>query len=272
MKRLAALCLLALASISFTVASASAGVIKPPRQRLRTFICQRALSPAQRSISVEAVMRPVVGTKTMQIRFDLLSRAKPNGGYSAVHGGDLGTWLSPDGQPTLGSRAGDVWTISHPVTGLPAPATYRYRVVFRWLGAKGRVITTRTLLSPKCAQPELRPDLRVLSISIAAVPGKPKQSIYTAVIRNTGATAAGAFQVSFAPGTASGVGVRTRRVARLAAHTGRQVTFLGPACTVASAPTVTADPAGQVDDSNRRNNSLTVPGSCPSLTTPATAP
>lgn len=272
MKRLTALFLLALASAAAIAASASAGVVKPSRERLRALICQRALSPAQRSISVVAVMRPVSGTKTMQIRFDLLSRTKPNGAYSAVRGGDLGTWLNPDGQPTLGSRPGDVWTISHPVTGLPAPATYRYRVVFRWLGARGRVIGTRALLSAKCAQPELRPDLRMLSVAIAADPGRPNLRIYTALIRNTGATAAGAFQVRFAPAPASGLPAMSRRVARLAAHTSIQVSVVGPACTSTNAPTVTADPAGAVEDYNPRNNALTIPASCPALTTPATAP
>jgi hypothetical protein len=269
MKRFAALFLLVLASLSCAAASASAGVSRPPRERLRGFVCQRALSPTQRSISVDAVMRPVAGTRSMQMRFDLLSRTRAGGPNTTVRGGDLGSWLSPDGQPTLGSRAGDVWTISHPVTGLPAPATYRYRVVFRWLSAKARVITTRTLLSPRCVQPELRPDLRVLSISIAPDPGKPKLNIYTALIRNTGATAAGAFGVSFTPANAS---ARSRRLAGLGAHRNKQVSFVAAACTATSAPTVTADPAGQVDDFNPRNNSLRVPGSCPGLTTPTTAP
>ncbi len=272
MKRLTILLLLAAASAGCIATSASAVVVKPGRAGLRAFVCQRALSPAQRSISVVAVMRPVSGTKTMQIKFDLLSRTKGSGPYGAVRGGDLGSWLNPDGQPTLGSRPGDVWTISHPVAGLPAPATYRYRVVFRWLGARGRVLATRALLSARCSQPELRPDLRVLSVAIGADPGRPNLRIYTALIRNTGATAAGAFQVSFVPGPGSGLAARSHRVAGLAAHTSRRVSVVGPACTATNALTVTADPAGVVDDYNPRNNALTVPVSCPAVTTATATP
>lgn len=238
----------------------------PPRMRLRSFVCQRALAPTSRSISVEAVMRPVAHTKTMQVRFDLLSRPRSNGGYVTVHGGDLGVWLSPDGQPTLGSRPGDIWTISHPVTGLPAPSVYRYRVLFRWLGARGHVLATRSLLSAKCSQPELRPDLRAISLTIAADPLHPKLNIYTALIRNAGVTGAGPFEVSLAPPASSGLAAKTRRVNGLPAHATRQVVFQGPACTAANAPTLTLDPAGQVDDFNLRNNSLTVPAGCPAVT------
>src|SRR5207237_8883869 len=125
-----------------------------------------ALDPAQRSISIDAQMRPISHTQRMAIRFDLLARVKSARRYSAVHGGDLGTWLTPADQPTLGQRPGDVWLISHPVAGLPAPATYRYRVTFRWSGDHGHVLATRALMSDSCFEPELRPDLVVASIAL----------------------------------------------------------------------------------------------------------
>jgi hypothetical protein len=44
------------------------------------------------------------------------------------------------------------------------------------------------------------------------------------------------------------------------------VTFVGPACTAASAPTVVVDPGHTVDESNFANNTLTVDPSCPAVT------
>ena len=62
-----------------------------PRTRLRHFVCQRALDPAARAVSVTAVMRPLPGTKKLELRFQLQSKSKPGGAYGAVSGGDLGT-------------------------------------------------------------------------------------------------------------------------------------------------------------------------------------
>jgi hypothetical protein len=211
------------------------------------------VTPADRSISVTAVMKPVTGTQKMSIRFELLKRTKPGVGYSQVRGGDLGTWISPLGQPDLGKRPGDVWVVSHPVAALPAPATYRYRVSFRWIGAKGHVLATRTRTSEPCYQPELRPDLEVRSISVSS----GAVTLYSAVIHNRGATDAPAFSVAFDPG--NGASVRTRFLQHgLASHKTATVTFRGPVCALSAlAPIVTADPAPhQVDDFNLSNNSL----------------
>jgi hypothetical protein len=259
MKRFAVILLVALAGAAVANAAASA-----PRAHLRNFVCQRGLDPAQRTVSVDAQMRPIAHTQKMAIRFELVARIRSASSYSAIHGGDLGTWLSPADQPTLGQRPGDVWLISHPVAGLPAPATYRYRVTFRWSGDRGHVLATRTLTSDKCFQAELRPDLLVASIASHPVAGQPNSWQYAAVIRNGGATAAGRFVVTFTPG--SGATATTRLVQRLEAHGSRQLWFTGPACTATTAPTVVADPNHSVDDFNLANNSLAVPSTCPPFT------
>jgi hypothetical protein len=259
MKRFAVILLLALVGSSVANASVTA-----PRAHLRNFVCQRALDPAQRTVSVDAQMRPIAHTQKMAIRFDLVARIKSASSYSTIHGGDLGTWVSPADQPTLGQRPGDVWLISHPVAGLPAPATYRYRVTFRWSGDHGHVLATRVITSEKCFQPELRPDLLVASIAGHSVAGQPNSWQYEAVIRNNGATAAGRFVVTFTPGR--GAMPTTDVVQRLEAHGSRQLSFTGAACTATTAPTVVADPNHSVDDFNLENNSLTVPSTCPAVT------
>jgi hypothetical protein len=225
---------------------------------LDRFLCQAALEPAQREISVQAVMRPVTGTQRMVMRVELLQRTKSGGPVTEVSGGDLGAWRTPS-NPTLGQRPKDIWNVEHPVIGLSAPASYRFRVTFRWTGSHGKVLAKVQRYSRWCAQPELRPDLLVQSITIEPIPNQPAADRYIAVIRNQGASAAGPFEVLFTPSGPSSVQVHT--ITLLPAHARRQVTFIGPACAVAGAPTISVDPGDQVADLNRSNNSLTA--TCP---------
>ncbi len=85
-------------------------------------------------IAVVAVMRPVTGTQRMEMKFVLQRRDAGAGSFATVQGGDLGRWLEPN-SPTLGQHANDVWRLRKLVANLPGPATYRFRVSFRWLGA-----------------------------------------------------------------------------------------------------------------------------------------
>jgi hypothetical protein len=249
----------------------------PPRAHLAAFACHTAVAQADRSVSVRASMRPVTGTEKMQMRFELLSRSGPGGVFAEVPGGGLGTWITPS-SPTLGQRSGDVWIVSHPVSNLPAPAVYRYRVTFRWTGAGGRVLTTRTRMSADCRQFLYRPDLLVSSISIQPIPGKPKKDQYVATIANGGlAPTPGNFAVSFTPGASPTMGATPvttmQTLPPLAAGATTVVTFAGPACTETTAPTVTVNPGHRVDESNFANDSLTVGPSCPPVSSaPATAP
>jgi hypothetical protein len=238
------------------VATASdAGALAPPRALVHGLVCQHALDPPARAVAITAVMRPLRGTQRMQLRFQLLSKAKDATSYSFVSGGDLGTWINP-ANPTLGQRSGDVWILHKQVVNLlVAPAAYRFRVWFRWLGAHGRVLGTAERDSDVCRQPELRPDLQVVSITVEPVTGRPNVNRYVAVIRNAGATDAGPFEILFTPGGA--LPVQTASVTGLAAHTQMHKGFLGPVCSAANATTVTADPEDKVDDFDRSNNSLT---------------
>jgi hypothetical protein len=231
---------------------ASAGAATPPRAALRGFICQHALDPAARAVSIKAVMRPLAGTQKMQLRFQLVSRS--HAGASMLSGGDLGTWITP-GNQTLGQRHGDVWILNKQVVNLAAPATYRFRVSFRWIGEHGRVLGVGVKESKPCHQPELRPDLSVDSIAVQAVPNRPRLNRYLSTIRNGGASAASQFEVLFTPG--GSLPVKTANLAGLGSHKRTQVSFLGPVCSSSAAPTVTVDPNDAVDDFNRANNSRT---------------
>jgi hypothetical protein len=228
------------------VASASA----PSRASLTGFQCPQASEPTGRGIQTIAVMRPLSGTKAMQLRFELLTKPRSSGGYTVVPGGDLGRWISPS-NPTLGQRSGDKWVFKKQVVDLAAPASYRFRVDFRWMGAHSRVLGTATRYSRVCLQ--TAPDLLVKSIAVRAVSGKPNLNRYIAVVGNAGNAGAGPFVVQFTDTPAS---PKTRTVTFLRPRDTVRESFVGPKCT-SGAATVTVDPGDQTDDYNRANNAMT---------------
>jgi hypothetical protein len=249
MRRIALIVFCALAIVVTAAATVGAD---PPRASLRSPVCVTALDPASRAIGITAVMRPLAHTRKMQLKPQLFGRANGASPYTRVRGGDLNNWV-PTPDPALGQQPGDVWNLIKQVVRLNAPATYRFRVFFRWIGAHGRILGTEVRTGPTCYQPELRPDLQVRTITVQPVPGQPDVNAYVALIHNAGASAAGPFQVQFSDG---GV-LKTHAVSRLGAHSSVKEQFVGPLCT-AGAAAVTADPTDQVDDLNRANNTLAV--------------
>jgi hypothetical protein len=256
---------------------AALAVSTAPRAHLDSLICHTAPALADRSVSIRAVMRPVLDTRKMEMRFELLSRSSAGSPFVDVPGAGLGSWISPS-DPTLGRNAADVWLVPDVVRNLPAPAVYRYRVSFRWKGRHGRVLGTRTLTSSDCREPVFPPDLLVSSITVQPIVGKPKRDRYVVTILNDGVgpTPAG-FAVAFAPGAAATPGVTpvttTKLLPSLGVGATDVVSFAGPACTAASAPTVVVDPGHTVAESSFTNNSLTVDPSCPPTTSgPPTTP
>ncbi|MGA2927993.1 MAG: hypothetical protein ABSG43_18765, partial [Solirubrobacteraceae bacterium] len=103
MRRLliAALVVLCATTAATTAATATAATTAaaptqadPSLAQLRGFVCQPAVSPAQREVFVQAVMRPLAGTVKMTMRFELLRRVKGQAAFSDVGGPDLGNWIS----------------------------------------------------------------------------------------------------------------------------------------------------------------------------------
>src|SRR5689334_20948876 len=148
--------------------TASGASAPAPRDELRSFVCQKALDPPARGVSIQAVMRPLSGTAKMQMRFDLMRQWKRDGPFRLVRGRLLGSWITP-ADPTLGQRPGDVWIVNHPVVDLGAPATYRFRVSFRWIDSHGQQLDSAVQSSPNCWQPEQRADLLVRSVSVTSL-------------------------------------------------------------------------------------------------------
>lgn len=238
--------------------SAGAAATRLARAQLIGSLCQTALDPPARAIAVTAVMRPLSGTVKLQLEFQLLERATGASVWTPVTAPGLGAWVSPTSPSTLGQRPTDVWEVKKPVADLAAPASYRFQVAFRWLGAGGTVLGTSTQMSRICRQPELRPDLAVEAIRVKPDPARPTINDYFATITDLGATGAGPVTVALdqagsAPSTPS---LASKTIPHIAAHQTLLVKLEGPACNPAAPPTVTVDPSGQVDVYSRAQATL----------------
>jgi hypothetical protein len=202
--------------------------------------CHTGLTSDQRYLDVRATMKAVPGTVRMAVRFDLSERTPATAGFFQPRPApDLGVWLKS-------KRGVNPYTYDQTVKGLGAPATYRMRVGFRWYGKHGRLLRVAHRNTRPCAQPDLRPNLVVKDVLVSL-----DRTHYTVVVRNVGATAAGPFNVGFAP---SGGPVQTQPIAGLDPATQARLTFTGPACQSAAPPAFTADLGNQVDESDETDN------------------
>ena len=261
MRRLVMICGCLMGALAVAVPAASASrpraVTAPPRDALGSIACHQAINPLQRDVTVQATMRPVTGTQTLQIKFSLNLTASGEPATAVVAGG-LGQWLTPS-DPSLGQRSGDIWKLSKTVYNLGG-GSYQFSAAFRWLGTNGKVLRMATLKSSSCSIKELRPDLAVRAVTVTPIAGAPTRDRYLAAVVNQGLSASGPFSVLFDPGVA-GVSSQTKPVTSLPAGQSTKLAFIGPACSAATPPTIVADPAGMVDESDRSNNALTV--TCP---------
>ncbi len=240
-----------LIAVATGAGAAAVALADSAHARLTSFVCQTALDPASRAISITAVMRPITGTEKMAMRFQLLKRTKRFSRPVALAGTDLNTWLSPK-NPTLGSRPGDRWVVKHPVVDLAGPDFYRFKVAFRWTDASGRVIGRTGRTSAMCFQPERRADLEIVGIRVTSLASDPGVDGYLAQIRNAGKTAAGQFNVEYLDGST----MQEKLIPQLLPHHQRGVYFKEPACSAAAPATITADPEHMVDVSSRAESSM----------------
>jgi hypothetical protein len=182
-------------------------------------------------------MTSVADTRTMSVDFELQERSARGAGFATVVAPGFGTWVTS--QPGVG-----IYTYSHEVTALPAPAAFRVLVRARWLDRRRRVIRNEELLSPVCVEPLQTPDLAIGSLRRAAG-GASQTVLYSVQVLNTGAAAAGPFSVSL---TVNGTALPLASVASLGAGATAVVAFSGPACTAGSTLTAVADPAGELTE------------------------
>jgi hypothetical protein len=206
--------------------------------------CAPALDPAARSATFEARMKAARGSDRMQLRFTLQVRAEgPLTRWRKVVAPGFDTWLTS----TSGVRR---YAYTRTIQNLTAPAAYRTVVRFRWLDEDGDVLRSSRGTSARCRQPDMRPDLEAARVEVSAGPDADTRR-YRVIVRNTGRSAAGPFDVALGDAVAS--------VTDLAAGAQQAVTLVGPVCTPETV--VTVDPGEAVDERDEDDNVLAA--ACP---------
>jgi hypothetical protein len=108
--------------------------------------CVTAVNQAERSATFAGEMTAITGSAHMQMRIDVLERLPEEASFHTVAAPGLGIWR--------GSAPGvKVYKYLKQVTNLSAPAFYRGAVRFRWFNAKGRLMRSEELRTPRCQQP-----------------------------------------------------------------------------------------------------------------------
>jgi hypothetical protein len=207
--------------------------------------CVPALDPVERSATFDARVRAAGGSDRMQVRFTLQVRDDATGTrWRKLVATGFEEWLTSG----AGVRR---YTYTRTIQNLAAPASYRTVVRFRWLDADGLVLRSTRVTSATCRQPDLRPDLVPLRLERA--PGLDGRTRYTAVVRNTGRSPAGPFDVALDDAV--------EHVEALAPGEQRAITFTAPACAAGATQTLTLDPGAAVVERDEDDNVLAA--TCP---------
>jgi CARDB len=195
--------------------------------------CRTGVLPADRNAVFASQMTAFPGTRTMSVEFVLQERTPHSGGFAPVDAPGFATWVTS--QPGI-----LVFTYSHEVTGLPAPAAFRVLVRARWIGHHHHAVHHAVILSPVCGEPLLQPDLAIGSIVTRPLGAR---ALYRVTVRNRGEAAAGPFEVTL---DVAGSDLPPATVQSLTGDSSQLVQFIGPRCTAGSRLVATADPAGAV--------------------------
>jgi hypothetical protein len=197
-----------------------------------------ACQPRDRAAEFEARMEKVAGSARMKLRFALEAR-RPGKAWRRVAAPELGGWRTAAAATTR-------FISTRRVTQLVGPSHYRTLVRFRWVDADGEIVAATHARSRACWQPDHRPNLKLLGLSVE------DGSHYVVRIANTGRSATGAFDLQVS-------GLAPLVIADgLEPGEERFVEADGPACEPATRVTAEADPLDLVDERNERDNALTV--------------
>jgi len=239
MRRTLPLVVLIAVATSAPVADARASAPAPPPPLAATLeTCTTSPLPVDRLASFVASMPAIARADRMRVRMDLERRTPGERLYRRIKAPGFGVWERSD--PGV---AGFVFRKR--VTGLPAPASYRALVRYRWIAKDGSTVRRARARTPACEQPDLRPNL-VPGVLTATLDVQPGLAIYTLNVRNTGRSTASAFSVR--------VGSATAEVAQLEPGAQRSLALVALACTPRGRVLVRVDADGRVEESDERGN------------------
>lgn len=259
--RLLAALVLAAPALAAPVAAAVPAVPARAPATARLLSCKRSPLLDARVAVVGTSMRPLPGGSRLAVRIDLWQRVPAARWTQRTDVPGLGVWIAPS-DPQLGERPGDVFRYRQSVGRLAVPATYRFRVTFRWSDAAGAVVRQALATTAVCRQPDLRPDLVLDGVQAEPSPRGGGLVRYTVDVRNLGRSAA---PRSLVAATLPGDVVpnqRTRGVPRLAPGDSATVAFTGPGCAAGGqSAEFVVDPGNAVEESHEANNDLAA--TCP---------
>jgi len=240
----------AVAALAGTSAPALAAT--PGKTRVTVPVCHSDIAPLDRRITWVGEMSSLKTGNRMEMRFDVYMRTPADPAWKLVSAPDLGIW----NRAKAGTTA---YKFRQKAVNLAAPASYKARVTFRWLGPKGDK-TVKSKTSQVCEQSDPRPNLRVVRLD--ASPLKGGIADYQVVVRNVGGSAASGpngFDVALA---VDGVTqAPNKNVLGLRAGESVQVNFRAPRCKQGGTVKATVDPDQRIDQSDRADDVLELP--CP---------
>ncbi|MCW3010269.1 MAG: hypothetical protein JWO90_673 [Solirubrobacterales bacterium] len=211
--------------------------------------CETGPGVGDRAVGFGATMPGAPGASVLAVRFTLEQR-RGSGGWKT---------LRVRGWERYERSADDAtgFVYQKRVERLAPGAWYRVVVRFRWTGAGGRLVKRATRTSRACRQPDLRPDLAVLSVTPEVL--APDRTRYVVRVRNLARTAVqGPVRVGLA---VDGVPLGTEGVPLLTAGATADVVFEGPACLPGGSLRAAVDPDDDLEEAREADNVLSL--ACP---------
>jgi hypothetical protein len=225
---------------------AAAAAVHPAPARAVVADCQKSTDVADRVAVFEGRMRAWHHSARLQMRFRLQARTPGTRAWRRVAAPGFDQWQSAD----PGVRR---FIYDKRVERLLAPASYRAVVRFRWLDAGGHTVGHAKRTSGVCREPDPRPNLVVQSLTVTRTAAGAR---YVALVKNTGRTSAGAFDVRF---DAQAIPFADVGAGPLAAGATARVVATGGACTPGAPLSAIADPDGLIDEHSEADNELDTP-------------
>jgi hypothetical protein len=220
--------------------------------------CRPAVKQLERQFVVTGDMLSLRQGNRMEMRFDLYTKTVAEPAWKLVQAPDLGIWNRAKPGRTE-------YKFRQKTLNLAAPASYKMRVTFHWVGPGGAETFARRT-SKVCEQRDPRPNLRVVRLD--ASPIKGGLANYQVVVRNVGLSAAtgpNGFDVVVA---VDGVTQPSKNVLGLRAGEMVQVNIpRAQRCKQGGTIKATVDPDQRIDQSDRADDVLELP--CPASLAPA---
>jgi len=222
------------AALGATGGSGDAGLAVPLEASLQACHTDAAQAGRYAIFASQTTAAAVRGTVLMSVEFVLEERSAGSG-FAVVPAPGFGTWVTSQ-------RGVGIFSDSHEVTGLPAPAAFRVLVRARWIGRGHRILRRAEALSPVCAQPLGEPDLAIGAVYRSG-PQTPSTVTWNVAVRNLGSAPAGQFEVSL---SVDGTALAPVTVPGLAPAASQVVQIAGPRCGAGGTLVATADPTNAI--------------------------